>query len=70
MPDQGMKVPQAQLLTEKQVSIITGLAVATLRNWRCKRVGPPSLKLGGAVRYRAADIDRWIERLGHSGADA
>ena len=31
----------------------------TLQRWRVMRVGPPFLKIGGAVRYRLCDIEQY-----------
>ena len=33
-----------------------GVAVQTLRNWRCQRKGPPYLKIGRNVRYQCEDL--------------
>lgn len=45
-------------LNEKEVSALTGRAVATLRNQRHLRKGFPYLKIKGgrAVRYKTSDI--------------
>ena len=48
-------------LTEKEVAVITGLALPTLRNQRYLRKGIPYAKVGKAVRYRYADITRFME---------
>lgn len=37
-----------------------GVARSTLRNWRSLRQGPPFLRLGRRIRYRLADLDRWL----------
>jgi len=31
----------------------------TLRNWRCKRIGPSYLKIGKTILYPADELDRW-----------
>lgn len=36
-----------------------GVSVNTVRDWRRRGVGPVACKLGGLVRYRADDVDRW-----------
>jgi hypothetical protein len=35
--------------------------VATLRAWPLKRTGPRFVRFGRAVRYLAADVERFIE---------
>ncbi len=52
---------QSQALTETDVAKQLGLSVATLRAWRLKRKGPRFVRFGRAVRYLAADVDRFIE---------
>jgi len=47
------------MLNEKQAAERLGLAVATLRTWRCRQKGPCFLKMGGAVRYDALEIERF-----------
>ena len=46
-------------LTEAQAATRLGLSPKTLRNWRSAGVGPPSLKLGSAVRYHQDALDLW-----------
>jgi hypothetical protein len=54
-----------QLLTEKQVSVITEIPMGTLRRWRCVGEGPPYIKMGSGpkarVRYDAVDILAYVE---------
>lgn len=48
-------------LDEREVAEILRVAVPTLRNWRAKQRGPVFVKLGlRAVRYRVADVERFI----------
>ena len=49
------------LLNENELAELTGLAVGTLQQWRCTKNGPPYLKLGRAVRYRASDVLQWLD---------
>ena len=51
-----------QLLTIQQAADHLGRPVATLYDWRYKKVGPPSAKIGGRVVYRAEDLEAWVER--------
>ncbi len=51
-----------QLMTDVQVAELTGLKIQTLANWRCRRVGPPFVRLGNrTVRYNREAILEWIE---------
>lgn len=51
------------ILTPKQTAEFLGVPEATLSVWRCtNRVVLPFFKLGHHVRYRRADIDRFIEQ--------
>jgi excisionase family DNA binding protein len=55
-------------LTEKEAAHYLGLGVGTLQksrmigNLRGKLPPPPFIKLGKAVRYLKADLDKWLER--------
>jgi predicted DNA-binding transcriptional regulator AlpA len=48
------------LLTAVEVAELLGVSVHTLSNWRHKNVGPPHIKLVGAVRYSGADVEAWL----------
>lgn len=53
------------LLSPAEVQRVYGLKVATLADKRTRGSGPDFIKPGdnsGAVFYRPADIDRWIEK--------
>jgi excisionase family DNA binding protein len=51
----------SQALTEHEVARQLGLSVATLRAWRLKGKGPRFVRFGRAVRYLAADVERFVE---------
>ena len=51
-----------KLLTEKQVSELTGRAVATLQKDRLRGLGLRYVRLGRLVRYRPEDVETWIEQ--------
>jgi hypothetical protein len=56
-PDNAIQEqPRGRLLTDKDLATRWGLSVKTIRNWRCKGLGPGHLKLNGAVRFRLVDI--------------
>lgn len=49
------------LLSRRELGEILKLSEATLRNWACKRAGPPFLRIGPRrVAYRAGDVRRWL----------
>lgn len=48
------------LLNERQAAKILNLKVPTLRRWRWAGKGPAFLKIGGAVRYDLAELDRYV----------
>ena len=47
-------------LTEREVSGLLGLSVATLRARRHRGQGPRFLRLGRAVRYLPADLEAFV----------
>lgn len=50
------------LISEVEVALLLGIAIATLRNWRAKKIGPRWLKIGErAVRYRQGDVEAFID---------
>jgi predicted DNA-binding transcriptional regulator AlpA len=53
---------QEHALTTKQAAKFIGISEAALRVWRADGVGPRYYKAGTKlVRYRRADLERWIE---------
>lgn len=50
-----------EYLTAAQVAQITGFSPKALEALRHKRSGPPYLKVGKSVRYRAEDVRAWVE---------
>lgn len=47
-------------LSTRQLAERLGLATITLELWRARGSGPPYLKLGRAVRYDLAEVERWL----------
>lgn len=56
-----MTQPIEQLLKEKQVAEILNVSPSALRQWRKHGVGPPYMKLGGAVRYSQSAVRAYID---------
>jgi predicted DNA-binding transcriptional regulator AlpA len=50
----------SKLLDERKTAERLGIKPETLRNWRSARRELPYIKVGGAVRYRLADIETYI----------
>ncbi len=48
-------------LTEKEVALMTGRAVQTLRNDRAMNRGIPYFKIGKSIRYAVSDVESWME---------
>lgn len=49
------------LLDEKETAAVLKCGIATLRNWRTLKKGPPFVKIGERmVRYRRADLAAFI----------
>jgi hypothetical protein len=53
-----------ELLTSKEVTVLTGLTLNQLRNSRARNTGLPFVKQGGSCWYRRADVDAWVEANG------
>ena len=61
---------QQALVSAADLSELLGVEAKTLANWRCLGKGPRSIKVGRLVRYRIADVERWLaSREQENGAD-
>ncbi len=59
-----------RLLTPDAAGAVLGIARQTLARWRVEGKGPPFVKLGGRVAYRAATLNAWLlQRERHSTSD-
>ena len=52
---------ERKYIDEKEVSKLTGRAVQTLRNDRCKGVGFEYIKLNRSIKYSIDDIVSYME---------
>ncbi len=50
-------------LTEKEVAQQIKVSLASLRRWRLLQRGPRFVKVGALVRYRAENLEQWLETL-------
>lgn len=54
--------PPAVLLTERQAADFLRCSPRTLQAWRVRGGAVPFVKLGSrCVRYRKADLERWVD---------
>lgn len=53
--------PLPHLLTPSEVGDYLGVPIGTLANWRYQGEGPPFVHVGRLVRYRADDVNAWIQ---------
>lgn len=51
------------VMTRPEAAVYLGVATATLEKWaKTGRYGLKFTRVGGAVRYRKADLDAWLEK--------
>lgn len=49
------------MLTAQEVADYLVVPVATLYAWRHKGEGPKGARIGRHLRFRQADVDRWVQ---------
>jgi len=47
-------------MTRDEVAAELKVSVATLQRWECQRIGPPLVRLGRRVYYRAEAFREWL----------
>jgi predicted DNA-binding transcriptional regulator AlpA len=50
-----------QRVKERDAASYIGMSVPFLRLSRCNGGGPPYLRMGRAIRYDIADLDKWLD---------
>lgn len=50
-----------ELMTETQVAEMLGVSDRCLQAWRYRRRGPRYVRAVGCVRYRARDVEQWLD---------
>ena len=50
-----------KLLSVEEVAEILGVPRATLYRWRYKGTGPRGIPVGRHIRFKPADVERWLE---------
>ena len=61
MPSNSRVGIDQALLCAEEVAQITSLSIETLAQWRSQKRGIPYLKIGRAVRYDPADVQKYLE---------
>lgn len=59
-----------EFLRPPVVSKRIDVSEATLRRWRATGQGPAFLRVGRQVRYRASDVDAWLQNACQPAGDA
>lgn len=49
------------LLSIAELAELCGVAEKTVYMWRYRGYGPPAISLNGRVRYRAEDVQTWLD---------
>lgn len=52
---------QRPLLSPQDIAHYLGVPVRTVYAWRHRGEGPPGFRVGKHVRYRASDVEAWLE---------
>ena len=55
--------PLVKLLTDRDVSAVTGAARSTLAKMRLRGDGPPFVRVGVSVRYPEDSLRAWLAQL-------
>ena len=51
-----------RLLSPVELAEYLGVPLATVYRWRSRRDGPAGIRVGRHVRYRLADVERWLDQ--------
>jgi len=49
------------LLTTAEAAELLSKPARTLESWRLRGLGPDFVRVGTTVRYRGADLERWLD---------
>ena len=52
-----------EYLTLPEASDLIRTPIGTLYQWRTKKIGPPSMKVGRRVLYKRSDLDAWLDSI-------
>ena len=51
----------APLISPEELAVYLGVPKATIYKWRYEGIGPKAYRIGRHLRYRAADVEAFIE---------
>lgn len=57
-----------RLMSVEDVADFLGVPVQSVRKWRYLGTGPIGLKVGRHVRYRRADVEKWLDQQASAAA--
>jgi excisionase family DNA binding protein len=49
-----------KLLSPADLAQLLEVPRSTIYEWNYRRSGPPAIRVGKHVRYREADVERWL----------
>jgi len=52
-----------KLWSTQELADFLGLPIQTIYQWRKRNYGPPGRRMGKHIRYRRAEVERWIDSL-------
>lgn len=50
-----------RLMSTSEVAEYLNVPIGTIYQWRSSGVGPTGMRVGRHVRYRRAEVDKWLE---------
>lgn len=56
-----MTVIEPADLDYRGLAQLLGVSVETVKGWRKRRRGPVGYRVGGQVRFRASDVETWLQ---------
>lgn len=51
-----------QLIDLETLSTYLGVPVATVYDWRSRRLGPPAYRIGKRLMFAVPDVEAWLEQ--------
>lgn len=52
-----------KLMSAEDLAAFLQVPKQTVYGWRYEGKGPPSMKVGKYLRYRRADVERWLDQM-------